>query len=67
MYCLAQRHAFCVELTSIHAFLPVFDEICRSSINFARDCILHEFGLIKQIASYDIYYASSESPLGHII
>jgi hypothetical protein len=44
--------------------LPVFDEICRRSINFARDCISHESGLIKQVASYGIYYARSESPLG---
>jgi len=27
--------------------LPVFDLICRRSINFAPDCILHESGLIN--------------------
>ena len=44
--------------------LPVFDEICRRSINFCRDCIAHVFDTIKRTASYGIYYARNESPLG---
>ena len=55
----------CYLLPLICNCLPVFDEICRRFINFARDCTSHESGLIKQIASYGIYYARSESPLGH--
>lgn len=54
----------CYLLPLICDCLPVFDEICRRSINFARDCILHESNLIRQIASYGIYHARSESPLG---
>jgi hypothetical protein len=44
--------------------LPVFDEICRRSINFARVCLSHEVPLIRQTAIYAILYARSESPLG---
>ena len=54
----------CYLLPLICDCLPVFDEICRRSINFARDCILHESSLIRQIASYGIYHARRESPLG---
>ena len=54
----------CYLLPLICNCLPVFDEICRRLVNFVRDCISHESGLVKQIASYGIYYARSESPLG---
>ncbi len=54
----------CYLLPLICDCLPVFDEICRRSINFARDCISHESSLIRQIASYGINQARSESPLG---
>ena len=43
--------------------MPLFEEMCRRSINLDRDRILRESGLIKQMASYDINYASSESLL----
>ena len=41
-------------------YLPVFvfEEICRRSVNFVRDCMSHESGLTKQIASYGIYFAN---------
>ena len=54
----------CYLLPLICNCLPVFDEICRRSINFVRDCISHESSLIRQIASYGIHYARSDSPLG---
>ena len=54
----------CYLLPLICNCLPVFDEICRRSINFARDCITHVSGIIKRVASYGIYYARNESPLG---
>ena len=38
--------------------------MCGRSINFVRDCIVHESGIIKRVASYGIYYARNESPLG---
>jgi len=44
--------------------LPVFDELCRRSVNFARSCISHESQLISQIASYCIYFARCNSPMG---
>ena len=44
--------------------LPVFDELCRRSINFARSCVSHESKLISQIASYCIHFARCKSPMG---
>ena len=38
-----------------------------SSFDFARDYILQKSGLIKLVASYGMYYARSESPLGQNI
>jgi hypothetical protein len=51
-------------IPSICDCLPILETIFRRSTYFARDCILHKTGLIKQIASYGIFYARSESPLG---
>jgi hypothetical protein len=58
------RSTHCYLLPLICNCLPVVEEICRRSINCVRDCISHESGLIKHIASYEIYYARSDSPLG---
>ena len=44
--------------------LPVFDELFRRSINFARSCVSHESKLISQIASYCINFACCKSPMG---
>ena len=55
----------CYLLPLICHCLPVFDEICRRSINFVRACLSHESDLIRQIAAYGVYFARSESPLGH--
>jgi len=44
--------------------LPVFDALCRRSINFARSCVLHESQFISQIASYCIHFARCNSPRG---
>lgn len=55
----------CYLLPLICHCLPVVDEICRRSINFVRACLSHESDLIRQIASYGVYLARSESPLGH--
>ena len=54
----------CYLLPLICNCLPVFDEICRRYINFARDCIAHESGITKRIASYATYFARNDSPLG---
>jgi len=54
----------CYLLPLICHCLPVFDEICRRSINFVRACLSHESNLIRQIAVYGVYFARSESPLG---
>ena len=44
--------------------LPVFDELCRRSINFMRSCVSHESKLISTIASHCIHFARCKSPMG---
>jgi len=44
--------------------LPLFDELCRCSINFARSCVSHESQFISQIASCCIHFARCNSPMG---
>jgi hypothetical protein len=56
--------AHCFILPLICNCLPVFDEICRRSVNFTRACVSHESSLIRQVATYGIIFARSESPLG---
>jgi hypothetical protein len=43
--------------------LPVFDEICRRSLNFVRSCIRHESDLVQFIALHGLY-ARSRSLFG---
>ena len=54
----------CYLLPLICQCLPVFYELCRRSINFARSCVSHESKLICQIASYCIHFARFKSPMG---
>jgi hypothetical protein len=54
----------CYLLPHICQCLPVFDELCRRSINFARSCVSHESKLISQIASYCVHLARCKSPMG---
>jgi hypothetical protein len=54
----------CYLLPLISQCLPVFDELCRRSINFARSCATHESQFIRQIASYCLHFARCKSPMG---
>jgi len=44
--------------------LPLFDEICRRSLNFIRTCALHDSLLIHSVAQYGAIYARSQSIIG---
>ena len=54
----------CYILPLVCHCLPIFDEICRRSLNFARACVSHESALVRRIASYGINFARSESLIG---
>ena len=54
----------CYILPLVCQCLPIFDEICRRSLNFARACVSHESALVRRIASYGINFARSESLIG---
>ena len=54
----------CFLLPLICQCLPVFDELCRRSIDFARSCVSRESKLISQIASYCVHFARCKSPMG---
>ena len=54
----------CYLLHLLSQCLPLFDEICRRSINFIRSCVSHESSLVNQIAKYAVYHARTLSCLG---
>ena len=47
--------------------LPLFDEICRRSLQFIRVCINHDSSLIRFVTHYGVFYARSLSILGENI
>jgi hypothetical protein len=57
-------NSHCSLLPIISHCLPIFDELCRRFLNFARSCIKHDCPLIRFIACYGIVYARSCSPIG---
>ena len=58
------QHTLLPLIPIIGQCLPIFDEICRRSLNFVRSCIAHESSLIRFIAQYGVLYARSSSFLG---
>ena len=54
----------CNLLPVISQCLPIFDELCRRFLNFARSCIVRECSLIRFIANYGIVPARNGSPVG---
>ena len=44
--------------------LPLFDEMCRRSLNFIRTCLSHDSTLISFVARYGVFYARGLSILG---
>jgi len=54
----------CSLLPVVSQCLPIFDELCRRFLNFARFCVTHECPLIRFIANYGIMHARSLSPIG---
>jgi len=54
----------CQLLPLICECIPLFDEICRRSINLIRTCALHDSLLMRSVAHYGAIYASSQSIIG---
>ena len=59
---LSSRIAICLHLIS--GCLPVFDELCRRSMNFVRSCLSHDSRIIQFVANYAVMHARSQSFLG---
>jgi hypothetical protein len=51
-------------LLSISHCLPVFDEICRRSLNFIKSCINHHSQLIRFISLHSVFYSRGSSIAG---
>jgi len=48
--------------------LPLFDEICRRSLNVIHTCALHDSLLNRSVAQYGAIYARSQSIIGqHVL
>ena len=43
---------------------PIFDEICRRSLNFIDDGMRSDSNIIRFITEHTVYHARSASPLG---
>jgi hypothetical protein len=54
----------CSLLPVISHCLPILDDLCRRSLNFARSCITHDCFLIRYITSYRVVHARNCSPTG---
>jgi hypothetical protein len=54
----------CSLLPVVSQCLPIFDELCRRFLNFARSCVTHECPLIRFIANNGIVHSRSLSPIG---
>ena len=57
----------CFLLPLLGNCLPLFDEICRRSLNFIRSCFVHESNLIRFVATNAICFSRNNSFLGHNI
>ena len=57
-----QSHRYLLHLIS--GCLPVFDELCRRSMNFVRSCLSHDSRIIQFVANYAVMHARSQSFLG---
>jgi hypothetical protein len=51
-------------LSLICKCLPLFDEICLSSLHFIRTCALHDSLLIRSVVQYGALYTRSRSIVG---
>jgi hypothetical protein len=58
------RDTHCHLLPLLNNCLPVFDEICKRSLNFIRSCMQHESSLIRFLTYNSIYIARHDSPIG---
>jgi hypothetical protein len=58
----SRTHSFLLPLIS--SCLPLFDELCKRTINFAQSCIRHESNLVRFVSSHGILNFRGPSILG---
>ena len=46
----------CYLLPMLCHCLPVFDEICKRSMNFVRSCLSHQSSVVQSVAWYGVMY-----------
>jgi len=63
MRLVALRRVWCLPNTSRSYFLPIFsqclplfDDICRRSINLIRSCLSNESSLVRHISQYAVFH-----------
>ena len=54
----------CYILPLLCKCLPVYDEVCRRSVNFLRTCISHSSKVVRCVANYGIFRGRCDSPAG---
>ena len=59
------HNTHCYLLPMLSWCLPLFDEICRRSLNFINACTRNSSSLVRAVANYGIQYGRHNSFLGH--
>ena len=54
-----QTHSYLLHLIS--GCLPIYDELCRRFINFARICVNHSSSLVRFVSSYCLFHGNFSS------
>ena len=54
----------CYILPLLCECLPVYDEVCRRSVNFLRTCVSHSSEVVRHVANYSIFHGRCDSPAG---
>jgi exonuclease III len=57
-----QSHSYLLPL--VCQCLPLYDEICRRFLNFARACVFHDSTLVRAVALHATHSAGTSSPFG---
>jgi len=44
--------------------MPIFDEICRTSLKFLQSCLFHNATLVRSVAQFSLSEGRNSSPCG---
>ena len=54
-------------LPLVNNSLPLFDELCRRSVNFVQTCIFHNSHIVRFVSRHGLFYSARSSFICHNI